>query len=83
MKKIVYFFSEEAKEIWKKWEAEDNQLEMNSSFTERADFMQSLEEEWKVLADDDKDRVAQLYGKNKPEFPTDHRHRQTQNFPSF
>ena len=61
MTDYILFFSEDAKDIWEKWVEEDEDITRLNPPEQREVLLHQLEEEWKNLAMQDKDRISDLY----------------------
>ncbi|XP_043270439.1 uncharacterized protein [Venturia canescens] len=54
-------YSEEAKEIWDKWVLEDSKSILMDASVQRETLMRELEENWRSLAVDDKQRISDSF----------------------
>ena len=72
---MFQFCSEDAKDIWKKWVLEDEEITKLNPPEQREFLLNHLEEEWKNLAIKDKDRVSDLYQNiiSKSELQNEHK----------
>lgn len=68
-------YDEDAKDIWKKWVIEDDEIAKLHPPEQRDLLLKKLEEEWKSLAIKDKDRVSDLYNNiiSKSELENEHK----------
>lgn len=53
--------SDEAKDLWKQWVREDEDIAKTETNAMRDLMLQELENEWQNLALSDKNRISQLY----------------------
>lgn len=56
-----FYYSEDAKLMWNKWVKEDANAFISDAKDQREMLLQQLEEEWRGLAENDKQRLTHTY----------------------
>lgn len=59
--KILMFFSEEAKALWKKWVREDDTFLMKDTDLQKETLVNKLETIWKNLTIQDKEKISRSF----------------------